>query len=125
MRTNGKEPRIMPLIKVETSAVVPENRRTPVLAACSKVLAETTGKPEQYCMAVLESGAILMAGKPATAAYIDIRGIGGLTPAVNKALAKALCALLQKELGIAPGDIYITFTDVPATNWGYNGGTFG
>jgi len=115
----------MPLIKVETSAAIPETRRTPVLAACSKILAETTGKPERYCMAVLESGAILMAGKPAAAAYIDIRGIGGLTPAVNKALTKALCALLQKELGIEPGNVYITFTDVPAANWGHNGSTFG
>jgi phenylpyruvate tautomerase len=115
----------MPLIRIETSAAIPENRRVPVLAACSKVLAETTGKPEQYCMAVLEPVTVLMAGKPTSGAYVDIRGIGGLTPAVNKALSRALCALFQKELGVEPENVYITFTDVPATHWGYNGGTFG
>jgi phenylpyruvate tautomerase len=115
----------MPLIKVQTSAAVPENRRVPVLAACSKALADTTGKPEKYCMAVLEPGTILMAGKPAQAAFVDIRGIGGLTPPVNRALSKALCHLLNKELGIEPGNVYITFTDVPASNWGCDGSTFG
>ncbi len=115
----------MPLIKLQTSAVVPENRRMPLLAACSKALADNTGKPEKYCMAILESGAILMAGKPAQAAFLDVRGIGGFTPPVNKALSKALCDLLKKELLIDPGNVYITFTDVPAVNWGCNGSTFG
>lgn len=115
----------MPLIKLQTSVAIPEPRRIPVLTACSKVLAETTGKPEKYCMAVLESGAIVMAGKQAMAAFVDIRGIGGLTPHVNKGLTKALCDLLQRELQIDPGNVYITFTDVPATNWGWNGSTFG
>jgi phenylpyruvate tautomerase PptA (4-oxalocrotonate tautomerase family) len=115
----------MPLIKVQTSAQVAEERRLGVLAACSKALAEVTGKPEKYCMAVLESADILMAGKPARAAFVDIRGIGGLTPPVNKALSKALCEVLKKELQIEPANVYMTCTDVPATNWGWNGGTFG
>lgn len=115
----------MPLIKLQTSAPIPEDRRNDILSAMSRSLADTTGKPEQYCMAILESGTILMAGKPARAAYADVRGIGGLTPPVNKALSKALCGLLKKELQIEPGNVYITFTDVPATNWGCNGSTFG
>jgi phenylpyruvate tautomerase PptA (4-oxalocrotonate tautomerase family) len=115
----------MPLAKLQTSAVVPENRRIPVLAACSKALADTTGKPEKYCMTVLDSGTILMAGKPAQAAFVDIRGIGGLTPPVNKALSKTLCDILHKELQIDPANVYITFTDVPAGNWGWNSTTFG
>lgn len=115
----------MPLIKLQTSTPVPEERRNEALAAVSKILSETTGKPEQYCMAILESGAFLMAGKPAKAAYADVRGIGGFTPSVNKALSKALCAFLKKELQIEPGNVYITCTDVPASNWGCNGTTFG
>jgi phenylpyruvate tautomerase len=115
----------MPLIKVQTSVAVPENRRVPLLTACSKALSDTTSKPEKYCMAVLESGTILMAGKPAQAAFVDVRGIGGLTPPVNKALAKALCDILTKEVQIDPGNVYITCTDVPAGNWGWNGSTFG
>lgn len=116
----------MPLIKVQTSVAVPDGRRVSILSACSKVLAETTGKPEKYCMAVLDSGAaILMAGKPAEAAFVDIRGIGGLTSTVNRALSKALCEVLNRETGIDPANVYVTFTDVPASNWGWNGSTFG
>lgn len=115
----------MPLVKLETSTAVPEDRRVPILAACSRILSDTTGKPERYCMAVLGAGTFLMAGKPAQAAFLDIRGIGGFTPQVNKALSKALCDLLKKELQIEPANVYITVTDVPASNWGCNGGTFG
>jgi phenylpyruvate tautomerase PptA (4-oxalocrotonate tautomerase family) len=115
----------MPLIKVQTSAQVAAELRAGVLAACSRALADATGKPEKYCMAVLEQGEILMAGKPARAAFVDIRGIGGLTPTVNKALSRALCEILRKDLQIEPANVYITCTDVPASNWGWNGGTFG
>lgn len=116
----------MPLIRIQTSASMPEGRRAGILSACSKVLAETTGKPEKYCMAVLDSdAAILMAGKQVEGAFVDIRGIGGLTPTVNRALSKALCDVLNREAGIDPANVYVTFTDVPAANWGWNGSTFG
>ena len=115
----------MPLLKIQTSVIVPEGKKAQLLADASRIVAETTGKPEKYVMVVLQSGEILMAGASGPAAFLDVRGIGGLNKAVNGKLAKALCDLLKRELAIDPARVYATFTDVPAQNWGCNGATFG
>ena len=115
----------MPLIKIQLSAPVAAEKKKELIADCSRILAEVTGKPERYVMAVLEAGDFLVAGAPGPAAFLDVRGIGGLTKPVNARLSRQLCDLLKKDLGIAPERIYLNFTDVPATNWGWNGETFG
>ncbi len=115
----------MPLIKLDVPDDVSDEQCDKLLPALSRMLAETTGKPDKYVMATVGKMVPLMAGKPGPAAFADIRGIGGLTPAVNKIISQALCAILQQTLQIPPDRVYITFTDVPAANWGFNGGTFG
>ncbi len=115
----------MPLIKLDLPDSVSEEQITKLLPAISKMLADITGKPEKYVMATIGRMALMMASKPGLAAFADIRGIGGLTPAVNKKLAQALCALLEEILQIAPDRVYINFADVAASNWGFNGCTFG
>jgi phenylpyruvate tautomerase PptA (4-oxalocrotonate tautomerase family) len=66
-----------------------------------------------------------MGGKIKPVAYADVRGIGGLTPKVNATVSKEIAAFLKKELNLDSENIYITFTEVAATNWGWKGGTFG
>jgi phenylpyruvate tautomerase len=68
---------------------------------------------------------ILMSGKPDDAAFVDIRSIGGLSPEVNNRLSQEVCALLSRCLQIQQNRIYLNFTDIQATNWGWNGETFG
>jgi phenylpyruvate tautomerase PptA (4-oxalocrotonate tautomerase family) len=114
----------MPLIKLDVSNVSAEQSNN-LLPALSQMLAETTGKPEKYVMATVGIMTPMMAGKSGPAAFADIRKIGGFTPALNKKISQALCALLKAKLQIPPDRVYMTFTDVPAANWGFNGGTFG
>ena len=73
----------MPLLKIQTSVIVPEGKRAQLLADASRIVAETTGKPEKYVMVVLQSGEILMGGAAGAAAFMDVRGIGGLNKAVD------------------------------------------
>lgn len=115
----------MPLIKIQTAVTVPPGKKQVLLSESSRLVAEITGKPEKYVMVTLEAGDFLMAGVAGPAAFLDVRGIGGLTKAINGKLTKALCDLLQRELAIEPSRVYVTFTDVPAQNWGCNGATFG
>ncbi len=115
----------MPLLKLETSVAIPEDKRKSLLASLSKAVAGATGKPEQYVMVTVGQAAILMSGKPGAAAFVDIRGIGGLTGEVNRKLSQQLCKLLHESLEIGPDRIYLNFTDVEAGNWGWNGSTFG
>lgn len=115
----------MPLIKIETNAAVPEKQQEALLAALTKTLAETTHKPEAYCMATLAHVSALFAGKPGPVAFVDVRGIGGLSREVNAKLTAALTEQLKKALGVPPDRMYFTLTEIAATNWGWNGELFG
>ena len=115
----------MPLLKLETTVALTDDKRQALLASLSKVLAETTGKPEDYVMVTASQAAILMSGKPGDAAFVDIRGIGGLTGDVNRQLSQKVCRLLNESLGVAQDRIYLNFTELEAGNWGWKGNTFG
>ena len=115
----------MPLLKLETSVAISEEKRKALLAALSKAVAGTTGKPELYVMVTVGQSAMLMSGKPGDAAFVDIRAIGGLTGETNRKLSQQVCKLLSDSLGIGSDRIYLNFTDVEAGNWGWNGSTFG
>jgi len=114
----------MPLLRLETSVTLPEDKRKALLASLSKAVAETIGKPEQYVMVTASQAATLMSGKPGDGAFVDLRSIGGLSDEVNRKLSRQVCKLLKDSLGISPDRVYLNFTDVEASNWGWNGSTF-
>ena len=115
----------MPLIQITANVELPENQQQALLAVLSRTLAEVTHKPEGYCMAVFTRAALLFAGQPGPAAFVDVRGIGGLSREVNQQLTEQLGAQLKKALGVPPNRCYITFTEVPADRWGWSGKLFG
>src|SRR3974390_1372196 len=115
----------MPLLKLETSVALNDEKKKTVLAALSKSVADTIGKPEQYVMVTNSQSAILMSGKAGDAAFVDIRSIGGLSGDTNRRLSQQICKLLKDSLGIAPDRVYLNFSDLEAGNWGWNGSTFG
>ena len=115
----------MPLLQLETTVVLSEDKRQALLASLSKTVAETIGKPEQYVMVAASQAAMQMSGNPGEAALVDIRSIGGLTGGVNRKLSQKVCQLLHDALGIPPNRIYLNFTDVEAGHWGWNGSTLG
>lgn len=115
----------MPLIKIQTSAVINEENQATVLADLSRIAAETIGKPEEYVMVSVHPAAMLMSGKPGAAAFVDVRSIGGLGDGVNRDLSQKICAQLEQSLGVLPNRCYINFTEFEAGKWGWNGETFG
>jgi phenylpyruvate tautomerase PptA (4-oxalocrotonate tautomerase family) len=115
----------MPLLKLETTVALPDDKRKALLASLSKTVAGTIGKPEQYVMVSMGQAAMAMSGKPGDAAFVDIRSIGGLTDDVNRKLSRQVCKLLNEALGLPADRVYLNFSDVEAGNWGWNGSTFG
>ena len=115
----------MPLLKLETTVALPDEKKKTVLAALSKAVADTIGKPEQYVMVTASQSAMLMSGKTGDAAFVDIRSIGGLSGEVNRKLSQQVCKLINDSLGIPADRVYLNFTDVEAGNWGWNASTFG
>ena len=115
----------MPSVTCRTNRVLDQERAMEALRRLSAAVAAGTGKSEQVVMADLAPAAMLMAGSDAPAAFVDVRGIGGFDPAMNRRLSGAICEALQAVLAIAPDRIYINFTPYKATDWGWDGGTFG
>ena len=115
----------MPLLKLETTVALADDKKQALLASLSKIVAGTIGKPEQYVMVVISPAAIFMSGKPGSAAFVDVRSIGGLGGNVNQQLAQKIGGLLKESLGVPSDRVYLNFTDVPAANWGWSGDTFG
>ncbi len=115
----------MPLIKIHLSAHLTTEKKDKLLTDATKIVADTTGKPIAYVMAAIESADISLAGKGGPGAFVDIRGIGGLSPDINKKLSAGICGLLKQSFDIDPNRIFLNFTDVPPSNWGWNNGTFG
>jgi phenylpyruvate tautomerase len=115
----------MPLLKLETTVVLSEDKRQALLASLSQTVSETMGKPPQYVMVAASQAAMQMSGNAGDAALVDIRSIGGLTGDVNRKLSQKVCQLLHDALGIPQNRIYLNFIDVEASHWGWNGSTFG
>ncbi|MGA2554656.1 MAG: phenylpyruvate tautomerase MIF-related protein [Verrucomicrobiota bacterium] len=115
----------MPLLKLETTVVLPEEKRQALLAALSKAVGEIIGKPQQYVMVAASQAAMMMSGTAGDAAFVDVRSIGGLSEEVNRKLSRKVCQMLNEALGIPPNRIYLNFTEVEGSGWGWNGNTFG
>jgi phenylpyruvate tautomerase PptA (4-oxalocrotonate tautomerase family) len=115
----------MPLLKLETTAALSEDKRKELLAALSHIVSATVGKPEKYVMVTVGHADMLMSGTDTDMAFVDIRSIGGLNLDVNGKLSRQICELLEESLGITPDRVYLNFTDIKAANWGWDGNTFG
>ncbi len=115
----------MPLIKINSNVELslPETER--LLKGIAELAASHLNKPERYIMACLEKSVMVMSGTAKPAAFVDLRSIGKLSPTVNKNLSAGICDLLRGRGGIDPERIFITFTDVAGTHWGWNRETFG
>jgi phenylpyruvate tautomerase len=115
----------MPYLKLKTNIPIDHDQTQPLLRQLSQLVADETNKPENYVMVELaEKKPLLFAGTDAPLAYLECKSIG-LSARQAKSLSASLCQLLDKQLGIPPGRVYIEFSNCPAEFWGWNGSTFG
>jgi len=116
----------MPMVKVTASVETDQGAKEELALELSAICARDTGKPERYVAVFVETGAVAsFGGETGAAAFVEARGIGGMSPDVVGNLSSDICSAIESALGI-PGDkVYINFMDVPASMWGWNGSTFG
>jgi phenylpyruvate tautomerase len=114
----------MPYLRIQVNRSVAADKSRSLLMAASQKTAKELGKPESYVMVELTSNPdMLFAGDDDPAAYMELKSIG--LPSVQvRPLSKMLSGLLEEHLGISPSRIYIEFTDVKGSCWGWNGSTF-
>ena len=111
----------MPLLSVTTSTKI--NKKNLFLENCSKLISELTKKSEQYIMIRLFDEIPMYFGREQTpTCYVELKSIGSLNPQL---FSKEISNFISKEIGIPAERVYICFEDIKASNWAWNGKTFG
>jgi phenylpyruvate tautomerase len=114
----------MPFLRIHTNAVIDDPKRQALLKKASHCIAQALNKPEQYMMVSVETDrAMAFGGTTEPTAFLELKSIGLPTGKTGE-FSRLLCELAESELGVAKQRIYINFTDVPASLWGWNGATF-
>ncbi|MCK5918272.1 MAG: hypothetical protein KAG34_07590 [Cocleimonas sp.] len=115
----------MPLLSIETNQSLHEAlNKSEVLNSISKAVAELLSKPESYVMIKYNyNPSMLFAGTNAPLAYLEFKSLG--LPEENTAqFSSALAEILEEELNIEAGRLYIEFSNPNRHMWGWNSGTF-
>ena len=112
----------MPFIQISTSVKSVLDKEL-LQKEISKMVADLTGKPENYVMTMIQSNTqMTFAGSDEPCCFIKLKSIGSLKP---PSMSKSLCDLIASKTNIKAKRIYIEFIDVEASNWGFNSSTFG
>ena len=110
----------MPYIQVSTSTKVQDKKK--LLEEISILVASLTNKSKRFVMAKLVDNSEIYFGDESPCCFLEIKSIGSLNPSE---IAKELSNFLYEKIGIPIDKIYISFEDVPASMWAWNGRTFG
>ena len=113
----------MPFIQINTSSNSVVENDDLLQKDISKMIANLTGKPESYVMTMIQLDTrMTFAGSDEPCCFIKVKSIGSLEPTL---MSKSFCDLIASRTNINTNRIYIEFKDVEASNWGFNGSTFG
>ena len=111
----------MPYINVSTSAKVDDKEQ--LLEEISILISSLTNKSRRFVMAKIDDNCKMYfqdCKKPSC--FLEIKSIGSLNPSE---MAKPISNFVHEKMGIPIDKIYISFEDVPASMWAWNGRTFG
>ena len=112
----------MPFIQINTSSKSYVDNDL-LQKEISKMVADLTGKPENYVMTMIQSDSqMTFAGSDEPCCFIKLQSIGSLNPT---SMSRHLCELIASKTNIKTNRIYIEFMDVNPSNWGFNSSTFG
>ena len=110
----------MPMFALTTSASI-AGKEEALKAGLGKAVALLPGKSEAHLMLSLTGDTpMYFHGEKSDAAFLDVSCFGSGRPEAYARMTAAVCALFEKELGIAPADVYIKYSET--TNWGWNNG---
>ena len=110
----------MPYINVLTSAKV-DNKKE-LLEEISILISSLTNKSKRFVMAKLDDNCQMYFDDTSPCCFLEVKSIGSLNPSE---MAKPISKLIYEKIGVPLDKIYISFEDVPASLWAWNGRTFG
>ena len=110
----------MPFINVSTSLKVDDKKK--LLEEFSILISSLTNKSKRFVMAKLDDNSEMYFNDESHCCFLEIKSIGSLSPSD---MAKPISDFVYEKIGIPIDRIYISFEDVPASLWAWNGRTFG
>ena len=110
----------MPFINVSTSVKVDDKKK--LLDEISILISSLTNKSKRFVMAKLDDNCEMFFDDQTTCCFLEIKSIGSLNPSE---MSKPISNFVNQKMGIPIDKIYISFDDVPASMWAWNGRTFG
>ena len=110
----------MPYINVYTSAKVKDKNR--LLEEFSILISSLTNKSRRFVMAKIDDNCQIYFYDETPSCFLEIKSIGSLNPSE---MVKPLSDFVYEKMGIPIDRIYISFEDVHASMWAWNGRTFG
>ena len=110
----------MPYINVSTSAKIEDKKK--LLEEISILVSSLTNKSKRFVMAKLDDDSEMYFDEESPCCFLEIKSIGSLNPSE---MAEPISNFVCEKLRIPIDKIYISFVDVPASLWVWNGRTFG
>ena len=110
----------MPFINISTSVNIEDKKK--FLKEISILVSSLTNKSRKFVMAKLDDSSKMYFEDESPCCFLEIKSIGSLNPSE---MAKPISNFLYEKVGIPIDKIYISFVDVPASMWAWNGRTFG
>ena len=110
----------MPYINVSTSVKVEDKKK--FIEEISILISSLTNKSKRFVMAKLDDNLEMYFDDQRPCCFLEIRSIGSLKPSE---MARPISDFVYEKMGIPIDKIYISFEDVPASMWAWNGRTFG
>ena len=110
----------MPYINVSTSAKIEDKKK--LIEEITILISSLTNKSKRFVMAKLDDNSEMYFDDESPCCFLEIKSIGSLNPLE---MAKPISDFINQKIGIPIDKIYISFEDVPASMWAWNGRTFG
>ena len=110
----------MPYINLITSVKIDDKKK--LLEEISILVSSLTNKSKRFVMAKLDDNSEMYFEDESPCCFLEIKSIGSLNP---REMAKPISNFVYEKIGIPINKIYISFNDVPASMWAWNGKTFG
>ena len=110
----------MPYINVSTSVKIEDKKK--MLEEISTLVSTLTNKSKKFVMAKLDDSSEMYFANESPCCFLEVKSIGSLNPSE---MAKPISNFIHQKIGIPMDRIYISFEDVSASMWAWNGRTFG
>ena len=110
----------MPYINVSTSIKIEDKKK--LLEEISILISSLTNKSKRFVMAKIDDNCQMYFDDESPSCFLEIKSIGSLNPSE---MANPISNFVNENMGIPIDKIYISFVDVPASMWAWNGRTFG